>query len=200
MVSTRQFTVGTGVACTDGACGQVVRVVVDPIDDEVTHLVVEPEHRQGVGRLVPLDLVEVNGSAGIRLRCPLAEFERLDPAEETRFLPGSEGHGPYTAEQVLLWPYFGGNTTVPVTAEMLPAGEVTIRRGEEVHASDGPIGLVEGLVIDTATHHVTHVLLQEGHLWGRKEVAVPIGAVASVSDGAVRLSLSRRDIERLPPR
>ena len=46
-----------------------------------------------------------------------------------------------------------------------------------VHATDGEIGKVEGLVVEPAHGHVTHVLLQEGHLWGRKEVAIPIGAV-----------------------
>jgi hypothetical protein len=33
----------------------------------------------------------------------------------------------------------------------------------------------------TQPGHVTHVLLQEGHLWGRKEVAIPITAVAGTS-------------------
>jgi hypothetical protein len=46
-------------------------VVVDPVAGEVTHLVVEPEHRQGLGRLVPLALVEVRAD-GVRLGCTLA--------------------------------------------------------------------------------------------------------------------------------
>jgi hypothetical protein len=58
-------------------------VVVDPVAGEVTHLVVEPEHRQGLGRLVPLALVEVRAD-GVRLGCTLAEFGRLELAEETR--------------------------------------------------------------------------------------------------------------------
>ena len=41
---------------------------------------------------------------------------------------------------------------------------------------DGPIGRVQGLVVDPTDHHVTHVLLAKGHLWGEKEVAIPIGA------------------------
>jgi hypothetical protein len=49
-----------------------------------------------------------------------------------------------------------------------PLNEVEVRRGEHVHATDGDIGRVQGLVIDPSDHHVTHVLLQEGHLWGRR--------------------------------
>jgi len=39
---------------------------------------------------------------------------------------------------------------------------------------------VEGFVVDPADNKVTHVLLQEGHMWGRKEVAIPVSAVASI--------------------
>ncbi len=58
--------------------------------------------------------------------------------------------------------------------------------------------MVQGLVIDPGSHHVTHVLLQEGHLWGRKEVAIPISAVAGVDDG-IRLSISKHEVQDLPP-
>jgi len=67
-----------------------------------------------------------------------------------------------------------------ITYDTVPLGEVDVRRGEHVHATDGNIGRVQGLVIEPGSHHVTHVLLQEGHLWGRKEVAIPIGAVAKI--------------------
>jgi hypothetical protein len=42
------------------------------------------------------------------------------------------------------------------------------------------------------------VLLQEGHLWGRKEVAIPIGAVTSVEAG-IQVNLSKHEVENLPP-
>jgi uncharacterized protein YrrD len=75
---------------------------------------------------------------------------------------------------------------------------VAVRRGEHVHATDGGIGRVKGLVIDPRNHHVTHVLLQEGHLWGRKEAAIPIRAVASTGDG-IRLKITKQDVQDLPP-
>jgi sporulation protein YlmC with PRC-barrel domain len=76
-------------------------------------------------------------------------------------------------------------------------GEVEVRRGEHVHAADGTIGRVQGLVIDPNDHHVTHVLLDEGHLWGKKRVAIPIGAVTGVRDG-VRLKLTKDEVRDLP--
>jgi len=45
---------------------------------------------------------------------------------------------------------------------------------------------------------VTHVLLREGHLWGRKEVAIPVSAVTDVTDGIV-LNLTKEQVEDIPP-
>jgi hypothetical protein len=84
------------------------------------------------------------------------------------------------------------------TEDVVPEGEVEVRRGEHVHASDGEIGRVEGFVIDPTDHSLTHVLLAEGHLWDKKTVAIPVSAVADVSDG-VRLSLTKAEVGDLPP-
>ena len=205
MTETTPFTIGADASCTDGACGEVTRVVVDPVARTVTHLVVEPKHRPGLGRLVPLDLVDAPAGE-IRLRCTLAEFEKLDPAEETQFLPGTRGYPGYDPEQVLSMAVLrhgpgrgrGLASSVAVTYDTVPLDEVEVRRGEHVHATDGHIGKVQGLVIDPSSHHVTHVLLQEGHLWGRKEVAIPISAVTDVDDG-IRLNITKQQVQDLPP-
>jgi|SRR5215471_1575558 len=207
MTEPSQFTIGAEARCSDGVCGDVTRVVVDPVARAVTHIVVEPKHRQGLGRLVPLDLVE-DTTEEVLLRCTIAQFEDLDPAEETQFLPGTAGYAAYGPEQVVAWPYYGlGGTAMDpalegvsptVTFDTIPLGEVAMRRGEPVHATDGSIGHVQGLVIDPHNRHVTHVLLQEGHLWGRKDVAIPIRAVAGVDDG-IRLSITKQEVENLPP-
>jgi sporulation protein YlmC with PRC-barrel domain len=202
MTETTPFTIGAHASCSDGACGKVTRVVVDPVARTVTHLVVEPGYWHGPGRLVPLSLADATAGE-IRLRCTLADFEKLDPAEETQFLPGTPGYPGYDPEQVLSMPYYGmgmGGNYVPqtVTYDTVPLDEVEVRRGEHVHATDGHIGKVEGLVIDPNSHRVTHVLLQEGHLWGRKEVAIPIGAVTGVDDG-IRLNITKQQVQDLPP-
>ena len=67
-----------------------------------------------------------------------------------------------------------------------------------VHALHGEIGQVQGFLVDPGDNHVTHVLLQEGHLWGRKEVSIPISAVTGVDDG-IRLNITKKQVEDLPP-
>jgi sporulation protein YlmC with PRC-barrel domain len=193
MAETTPFTIGADVSCTDGACGEVSRLIVDPAADTVTHLVVEAKHRRGHGRLVPVGLVDT-GTGEIRLRCTRAEFEELDPAEETRQLLEDENYPPRQATD----PASELGRRQYVTEDSVPLGEAEVRRGDHVHATDGHIGQVQGFVVDAASHHVTHVLLQEGHLWGRKEVAIPISAVTHVDDG-IRLSITKQQVEELPP-
>ena len=202
------FSMGSTVTCDDGPCGEIRRVVVGPVAWRLTHLVVEPTHRNGLGRLVPLDLVRAD-SSGAHLLGGLAVFEGLPLAEETDFLPGGSGYESYEAHEAYFWPYFGlegAGATAPslanasglVTRDRVPMGEVEVRRGERLHAMDGEMGKVEGLVVDAADGHVTHVLLREGHLWGRKQVAIPIGVVTRIDDG-ISVALSKNDIGRLPP-
>lgn len=214
------FMIGASVSCTDAACGHVIRVIVDPIGHTITHLVVGPGHEHGhdIDRLVPVDLAEVTAD-GIRLDCTKADFDKLDPAEETHFVAGTE-HPGYEPEQVWGWPWYSmgaegmpgvwtegqgwdrGGSHGPqrrtVTEDSVPLGEVQVQRGDHVHATDGEIGQVEGLVMDPDNHHVTHVLLQEGHLWEHKEVAIPIKAVTGV-DAGIQLNLSKQQVEDLPP-
>ncbi len=148
----------------------------------------------------------------MRLSCDLAGFAQLEEAEETQFLPGPIGVGGYGLGKLLSWPYYGlgsrrtsggrlgggGPVHHLVTYDKVPLGEVAIRRGERVHAIDGEIGRVEGLVVDPADHEVTHVLLQEGHLWGRRQVAIPIGEVTRV-DNARRQMLKGGSFGRVRP-
>ena len=203
------FAIGADARCADGVCGKVTRVVVNPVKRAVTHLVVEPRHRPGLGRLVPLDLVDAATPEEVRLLCTRAEFDQLGFAEDTDFAPRTspDQYPGYSAEQMLMWPYYSpiGGEDVPQTREdepagaydSLPPGEVDVRRNKLVYATDGEIGRVEGLVVNSGSHHVSHVLLQEGHLFGRREVAIPIGAVTGVVD-TVQLNITKQQVENLP--
>jgi uncharacterized membrane protein len=68
----------------------------------------------------------------------------------------------------------------------------------KVRASDGQIGVVGGLISDESGKAVTHLILQEGHLWGKKEVALPLAAVDRVEGDTVYLKLDKKAIEQLP--
>jgi hypothetical protein len=65
------YALGAPVSCEDGPCGELSRIVVDPISRIVTHLIVEPRHRHARARLVPVSMLHVH-SEPLLLRCTLA--------------------------------------------------------------------------------------------------------------------------------
>jgi sporulation protein YlmC with PRC-barrel domain len=213
-----EFILGTRASCSDGPAGEVTRVILDPATRSVTHLVIDPGHDPGhegeVGRLVPLDLV-AQTAGQITLSCTRDEFGRLDPAEDVELAEGSYGGGYGGAASVQGYGNVGsmgvggsssglgigmgtGHHQRTFVTNAVPLGEAEVARHEHVHALDGEIGQVEGFVVDPGSHQVTHVLLQEGHLWGRKEVAIPISAVTAVDEG-IRLNLTKQQVADLPP-
>jgi len=213
------FRLGAGVSCADGVCGAITSLVVDPGDDAVTHLIVEPEHRQGAGKLVPFRLVEAApaGTAGseVRLRCTLTEFADLDAAEVTQVVGGTEDWEIYAGEPMASWPYYappgvmGGPGLPPdpvvheqaVTVDTVPdqlPGEDEVAAGEHVHATDGDIGHVQGIAVDSGTGRVTSVLLSERHLLRRRTVLIPRSAVAEVGTDGFHLNLTSEQVRSLP--
>jgi hypothetical protein len=207
--------IGAVAVGSDGYRGEVRAAVIDPVAAVVTHLVVEPEGRSGLARLVPLGLAEaeadtddydVRAAPGkLRLRCTEAEFMNLDGAEETLaefavgqtvpvqlLPPGWRGTGEPVAE--------GGDIPrIPEreTVDVVPSGEVEEHGGDHVHATDGAIGQLRGFRLAPPSGRVTHVLLGEGHLWGRKEVAIPFDKITGFDQG-IRLSLSKKQVQDLP--
>jgi hypothetical protein len=212
--------IGAVAVGRDGYRGEVRAAVIDPVAATVTHVVVEPEGRSGLARLVPLTLLETGANAGadtgsendaaasgqLRLRCTQAEFMNLGPAEETLaefavgqtvpvqlLPPGWRGTGEPVAQ--------GGDIArIPEreTVDVIPPGEVEEHHGDHVHATDGDIGQLRAFRLDPSSGRVTHVLLGEGHLWGRKEVDIPFDQITGFDHG-ITLSLTRKQVQDLPP-
>ena len=198
--------------------GKVSRVIVDPLAEKVTHLVIEPdtgEASAGSSRSTSSTRRSARSGSAAPRRSSRSSIRPRRASSSRQPAATSYGYGP---GQVGYWPYYGlggrhgrwlvgvggavglGGETLSqiVTNDAVPPGEVDVRRGDYVHATDGDIGRVQGLVIDRGSRRVTHVLLQEGHLWGRKDVAIPISAVASTSDG-IRLTITKQQVQDLPP-
>jgi hypothetical protein len=186
------YEIGVSVVCADGDCGHLHRILMDPTTRAMTHLVVGRDVH--AARLVPVSLVERADAESIRLVCTTLEFDRLEPAESTEVIqPPAPPPGAMQTNSGLGY----GRKAETVTYDRVPAGEVQLRRGERLHAADGDIGRVQGLVA-APDHHVTHILLTEGHLWSRKEVAVPIRNVVDTTFG-VQVDLTREEVKDLPP-
>jgi hypothetical protein len=214
MPADQQFRIGTEVRCSDGeVCGEIRYLAVNPAVPALTELAVEEKGRQGLGRLVPVGRVQPDPGHGlIEFLGSMADFRQLEPADATEFAPApTAGYDLYGPEPIVEEPEYAhkpgeqvAGSDVPGTSytetfDLVPPDAVQIRRHDQVHVGDHEFGQVQGVLVDPVHHRITRVLVQVGHLLGRKEVAIPIDDVAEpFGVGGIWLKISRGDAEDLP--
>src|ERR1700690_3259907 len=74
------------VECTDGVCGGSVYVLVNPVIDQVTHVVVKADSSPNTEYIVPVDFVTKTTIDAIQLRCSKTELEKMEPFVQTAFV------------------------------------------------------------------------------------------------------------------
>jgi sporulation protein YlmC with PRC-barrel domain len=185
------------VFCTDGFCGRSTRVVLKPKTEEVTHLVVKEKASPHAEILIPVTAVTATTPDSINLSYTLDKLAELQPFIETEYvkvdIPRYVG-GVYSIEG---YPY-PESEILTVKHELTPAGELALSRGARVEATDGRVGHVDEFLIDPKDDHITHIVLREGHLWGQRDVSIPVSEIERVEEDAVYLRISKRKIEALP--
>jgi sporulation protein YlmC with PRC-barrel domain len=203
---------GREVHGTDGPIGELEDLVVDPIKKRVTHIVVKPSHGYRETRLVPIEHARPGDGPEIQLDCTVNEVLEMPQVEEFAYLqldesPTRDPDWDVGVTRVLALPYyegegypgasgFGGDTGV--VYDRVPKGEVEVRRTSNVMSKDGHyVGDVDGFLVDDGDQ-ITHFVLERGHLWGRREVTVPIGSVAKVESDTVTVDLTKDEIGELP--
>jgi sporulation protein YlmC with PRC-barrel domain len=199
-----EMPVKASVYCTDGPCGHSTHVVLRTDTDEVTHLVVKENHGGQPERLVPVKLVKEASPETIQLDCTLEELDALAPFVQTELVEHQLAD--YQVQQDMAY-YEAGfsvrpNTTKPkwvrVKHETIPADEVAVRRGARVLATDGPIGRVDEFLVDADDERVTHLIMRKGHLWGSRDVCIPVSAIDRLWEETVYLKLDKAAVEALP--
>jgi uncharacterized protein YrrD len=189
--------VGAEVFCTDGFCGRSTRVILKPKCEEVTHLVVKEKESPHKEILIPVTAVTATTPDSINLSYTRGKLAKLQPFIETEYvevdIPRYAG-GAYTIE-----PYaYREHETLAVKHESIPEGELALRRGVRVEATDGQVGRVDELLVDPEDDRITHLVLREGHLWGQRDVNIPISEIERIAEDAVYLKIPKRKIETLP--
>lgn len=183
----------------DGAVGLSTYVIVNPITQQVTHLVVKSYLSPFVEVLVPVELVEETTSDRIKLKCTRNDLGRMESFEVEEYIQTE-------IPDYLSWPYLLPNgfysevvvKYIPVKHQNIAQGEVAVRRGAMVEATDGTVGLVDGLLIDADTMQVTHLVLLERHIFKSREITIPVSQVDRVDEHTVYLKLDRQGVEQLP--
>ncbi len=193
------FPIQAEVYCSDGIAGRSTYVIGNPLKDEITHLVIQSNRPPFHESLVPVDQVEETTDNQVRLKCTRDDLSKMEPFEREEYiqtqLPG-----------YLRWPdvpAIPGCTTemvttfIPVKYRNIPQGEFALRRDAKVRATDGYVGQVDELLIDSNNMHVTHLVLLERHIFQKREITIPVSQIDHVSEETIYLKLDRQRVEEL---
>jgi uncharacterized membrane protein/sporulation protein YlmC with PRC-barrel domain len=193
----KDIPINVDVECVDGSCGQSTCVIVDPNTMQVTHYVVKENTSPHTERLVPNEYIAEITPDLIRLRCTRAELGEMEPFVVTEYrqveIPRYEGVQAsmavdFSAPEI---------RTLPMEVEQVPVGELALREGMPVDATDKSVGRVDELLLDSDTGQITHLVLREGHLWGQRAVFIPVSMVEYVVEGRILLKLDRETISAM---
>ena len=195
------------VECKDGVCGSSEYVLINPVIDQVTHLVVKEDSVPNTEYVVPVERVVETINNTIRLNCSKAMLEKMVPFIKTTIIEETVsernfgyGGGMYGTGSYFYLPFVTPEHIVemPVEHMQIPPGELVVQRGERVEATDGYVGKVDEFVVNPRNSHITHLVMREGHLWGKKDVIIPLSAMDDTHEGTVFLKLDKHQIESLP--
>jgi hypothetical protein len=87
---------------------------------------------------------------------------------------------------------------VPVKHQNVPPGELAVWRGAKVEATDGYVGQVDELLINSTNMKASHLVLVERHIFERREITIPVSQIDLVNEDTIYLKLDRKSIEELP--
>lgn len=195
------------VQCTDGEGGRAEAAVLDPVRLTVSHIVVDIKGHGGKEHLVPLEYVTNSTPKSISLSCSREELGYFDPFLKMARVDDM-GVG-ITDAQGLAYAEFqsgisatdfempgGGSGYVEI--EAIPDNELAARHGIPVQATDHKVGQLDEFVVDTESGQITHIVLKEGHLFGKKEIPVPADQIDHIGEVEIYLKLSKDEVEQLP--
>lgn len=178
------LTLGTPVSGNDEPIGRLTGLVCDPATKQTTHLVVNADDVPGSERLVPIDRLADVDDGHLTLAMSRHQFFQLKTLETVWLLTEDAARD---ADWMLPF-QLGDQAMTFALHERIPRSEVALWRETKVVDHEGRhLGRVNAFVIDPASHDVTHLRLQKGHLFGHQDVTIPVTDIATMTEDAIRL-------------
>jgi sporulation protein YlmC with PRC-barrel domain len=188
------FHLNAHVECTDGRVGHLENIILNPKTEKITYLVVRGNDLQNRERIVPEKLVKEATPDTVRLSIDKERFERMKDFIQEEYIPSNIML--YMADMAG-WDA-GTPAGVFVEHEAVPAGGMLVHKGAKVFATDGHVGRVDDFLVEKRTGRITHLILLEGHLWGKRDVSIPVSRIDRYEDGDVYLNIDKTGVESLP--
>ena len=188
------------VYCQDKICGHTQAVILNPVSDVVTHVVVQENKAPHMQRLVPIDMIDTSLADKILLKCDDTALQELPPFVEMEYIQASVPRYLQAFDMYYLEPVVVPEKKMAVGKHYhVPGNELAVRRGTSVYSADGDvIGKVDEFLVDQDGGQVTHLILREGHLWGQKDVIIPVEEIDKFKESRLRLKLNKEEVGELP--
>lgn len=187
------------VHCTDGLCGRSTHIILNPVTEQVSHLVIKEKQSPGIERLVSVKLVANTADEVVLLSCTKEDFAKLERFNQPDFIYTDVPQHATDPSLTLLWPF-----VVPVKRivddkiRRIPPGELAVRRGARVRATDGWVGRVDEFIVGPVSGNITHLVLREGHPWKEKDVTIPVDQIDHIKEKTVYLKIDKNTIASMP--
>lgn len=196
------------VTCKDGEYGSINELLIDPVKEKVTHVVIENSHNQ-LQVIVPISDIDYSSDTVINLEKTAHEIDKYPPFFTNEFIqiPSTEmdfaywGADPTMTHSYTMFPYVirEGKPMIEVKKEDIPEGELKYKKGMAVKDSNGKkLGHIDELIVEKNGEFITHIVMRTGHLFGAKEVAVPNVDIDCFDAKCVRLTIPHNEVQDLP--
>jgi sporulation protein YlmC with PRC-barrel domain len=221
MQTKMQFQKNAEVITANGeSIGQIDRVVVNPENNVVTHLVV---HKGTLfnpqDKLVPVELVTETSPEQIVLHYEAGDLESFPPFEEERIVDFDEDADRESlSEEWNVHPLIYGSPAIGVPVDPgigasgdpgvgekfnthieqnIPKGTVAMKEGAKVMTADGKhVGNVERVLTDIPEEQITHLLISKG-MFAKTTKLIPIDWVERVNEDEVNLAVNKVSVDKL---
>jgi hypothetical protein len=194
-----EFPLNVDVHCSDGLCGRSTHIILNPITEQVSHIVVKGKQAPTAERLVSVKLIGNTAAEMILLSCTIDEFRKLELFNQSEFIYKDIPQHATDPSLTMLWPYVVPmKRIVDEKIRRIPPGELAIRRGSRVRALDGVIGHVDEFIVGPVSGSITHLVLRKGHPWKEKDIAIPLSRIEQIKENVVYLNIDKETIAALP--
>jgi hypothetical protein len=100
------------VHCTDGRSGRSTYIILNPITERLTHLVVKEQWPSRTERLVPIDWIAITTRDVIVLNKAREDFTQLEEFAQTEFVYRDVPHLTSDPKVTMFWPYVASSKQV----------------------------------------------------------------------------------------
>ncbi len=206
-----QFHKGANVFTMEGEeVGQIDRIVIDPRNQEITHLVIRQGFLVAHSKVVPIDAMTVGPTGNVTVLMNPDQFKELPDFEEKEYILADESTSTdASAPTITYWYpfYLGGAPVTPATPGPkyieevrlnVPPNTVPLKEGARVITRDGEdVGQVEQVLTGVQKDLITHLLISKGRLTSEKRL-IPISWVDNYNENEVHLAVRADVVQRLP--